>query len=271
MFLQYGYEQGDGYFREVLAGFLSDRYESPVSADQLFVSNGVSQALDLICTLFTRPGDLIFTEEPSYFLALRIFEDHHLEVSSVPTDENEIVLEALEELSREHRFLILADEVYHLLSYDQSPPPSFGSFCSEGDVFSLSSFSKILAPGLRLGWHLDYLRSVYSERLSAMGSELRENFDGRLRISHPWGGFFFWINLPEIANTQELLARAREHGVKFVPGVRFSTRGEMGQYLRLSFSYYDSDAIREGVRRLAAATRRQHIDSNSRSRSGSLN
>ena len=76
--LQYGWEQGDGYFRHALANFLSSRYHVPVEMEHLFVSAGASQALDLICTLYTQPGDVIFVEEPTYFLALRIFADHRL-------------------------------------------------------------------------------------------------------------------------------------------------------------------------------------------------
>ena len=149
--LQYGLEQGDGYFRLALAQFLSRRYGLGVGMEDLFVTAGASLGLDLICTLYTQPGDVIFVEEPSYFLALRIFADHHLRVVSLPTDEDGLRLDALEqelqrqrpvllytipthqnpsgatlplerrqrlvELSQQHGFLIVADEVYHLLSY----------------------------------------------------------------------------------------------------------------------------------------------------------
>ena len=94
-FLQYGVEQGDGYFRLALADFLSKGYGFDARAESLFVTNGISNALDLICTLFTMPGDTIFVEEPTYFLALRIFADHHLNVIPVDTDENGLVIESL--------------------------------------------------------------------------------------------------------------------------------------------------------------------------------
>jgi DNA-binding transcriptional MocR family regulator len=185
-YLQYGYEPGDGRFRAALADFLSRRYGLPVAGGELLVSGGVSQALDLLCTLYTQPGDAVFVGEPTYFLALRIFEDHRLRVIALPTDEQGLVIEAVEEklrglrpafiyivpthqnpsgatlpadrrrrlveLSREKRFLILADEVYHLLTYTGQAPPPFAAFLSENTVLSLGSFSKILAPGLRLGW-----------------------------------------------------------------------------------------------------------------------
>ena len=185
-FLQYGAEQGDGRFRLALADFLTRGYGFPVDAGSLFVTNGVSNALDLICSLFTQAGDVIFVEEPSYFLALRIFADHRLRVVSINTDEDGLVPEDLEAklgqhypkllyliptfqnpsghtlpqerrdrlvaLCQRHDFIILADEVYHFLSYSGAPPQPFAAQADLPNVISLGSFSKILAPGLRLGW-----------------------------------------------------------------------------------------------------------------------
>ena len=186
-FLQYGTEQGDGTMRLALAAFLSREYGFTVGPDRLFITSGISNGLDLLCTLFTNEGDTIFVEEPSYFLALRIFADHGLNVISVETDENGLVPASLEEklagfhpkflylipafqnptghtlsqdrrerivaLAKEHDFLIAADEVYQLLNYaPQEPPKPFGAYTHVENVVSLGSFSKILAPGLRLGW-----------------------------------------------------------------------------------------------------------------------
>ncbi|MFN8425370.1 MAG: PLP-dependent aminotransferase family protein [Anaerolineales bacterium] len=185
-FLQYGTERGDGYLRAALANFLSDGYGFLVNADNLFVTTGISNGLDLICSLFTKAGDTILVEEPSYFLALRIFADHGLNVVSIETDENGLVPASLEgtlastapkflylipafqnptghtllqerreqivKLAEKHNFLIVADEVYQLLNYSGQPPKPFGAFVDSQHVISLSSFSKILAPGLRLGW-----------------------------------------------------------------------------------------------------------------------
>ncbi|MBX2998107.1 MAG: PLP-dependent aminotransferase family protein [Caldilineaceae bacterium] len=185
--LNYGYEQGDGRFRRALADFLSTHYGAPVSAEGLMITAGASQALDLICTQFAQPGDTVFVEEPSYFLALRILrEDHQLNVISLPVDENGLIIDAVKDalarhrpaflytipafqnptgytlsaerrqrliaLSQEHDFMIVADEVYHLLGYGEPPPPPLASFVDQANVLSVGSFSKILAPGLRLGW-----------------------------------------------------------------------------------------------------------------------
>lgn len=185
-YLAYGAEQGDGLFRKSLASFLSAHYQISVDAAHLFVTSGASQGLDLTCTLFSQPGDTIFVEEPSYFLALRIFADHGLKVVSLPMDEKGIIPAAVEEklqrqtpaflyiiptfhnpssitlsagrrarlaqLSREHNFIIVADEVYQLLNYEGAPPPPMASYIDGNSVISLGSFSKIMAPGLRLGW-----------------------------------------------------------------------------------------------------------------------
>ena len=185
-YLQYGAEQGDGYFRLALAQFLSRNYGVPTEPDSIFITNGISSALDLLCTCFTRAGDTIFVEEPTYFLAPKIFADHRLNIVSIPTDEKGLVIEALEEkltrhrpkvlytipvhhnprgatlteacraqliaLAQRHDFLVLADEVYQLLSYGARVPQPFAANIDIENIISLGSFSKILAPGLRLGW-----------------------------------------------------------------------------------------------------------------------
>ncbi len=184
--LQYGANSGDGYFRVALAQFLSEGYKMAVDPDYLFITSAASQALDAICQHFTRPGDTIFIEEPTYFLALFIFQDYPLNIVSIPVDEDGLIIEALEVQLSKHRpaflytiptfhnpsavtlsaarrealvrlseaygFLVVADEVYHLLDYTSPPPPPLASYDRAGTVLSVGSFSKILAPGLRLGW-----------------------------------------------------------------------------------------------------------------------
>lgn len=184
--LQYGCEAGNGYFRTALAEFLRQNGAGAVAPDGLMITAGVTGALEMICTVLTRPGDTIFVEEPTYFLALRLFADRHLNLVGVPTDGNGLIIEALEArlaevrpallytipvyhnpagvtlcesrrhkllaLSRSHEFTIVADEVYQFLAYTAPPPPPLASFAGADRVLSLGSFSKILAPGLRLGW-----------------------------------------------------------------------------------------------------------------------
>ena len=184
--LQYGMQQGSGDFRISLSHFLSTQFGKVVDPDYLLITAGVSQALDMICALHTHPGDTVIVEDPSYFLALRIFADYKLNVIGTPIDENGLIIEALEEklekhkpvfvytipvfhnpsgvtlssnrrekligLSEKYDFLVVADEVYQLLSYTSTPPKPMTYYDNSERVFSLGSFSKILAPGLRLGW-----------------------------------------------------------------------------------------------------------------------
>jgi DNA-binding transcriptional MocR family regulator len=324
--LQYGAEQGDGYLRHSLANFLTTGYGTTVEPGHLFVNAGASSVLDLICTLYSRPGDTIFVEEPSYFLALRIFEDHGLQVISIPMDMDGLRLDALEEkliatcpkfvyiiptfqnpsgrtlslkrreklveLAQKYKFLVVADEVYHFLSYNQVPPKPFATFSHESDqVISVNSFSKILAPGLRLGWiqangavisrlagsglldsgggmnpfvsavvrglvesgelrvNVISLQQEYSQRLDDLDSALRQYLP-EAEYRRPQGGFFFWVRIPGL-NTTDLRKRAPQYNVDIRQGELFSSNNEMKEFMRLGFCYYASDAIAEGVNRLA--------------------
>jgi DNA-binding transcriptional MocR family regulator len=184
--LAYGSEKGNGQFRIALASFLGSQYGKTVDPEHLFITGGVSQALDMICGLKTSPGDTVIVEEPSYFLALSIFADYNLNVIGTPIDEKGIIIDELEKrlkkhksvfvytipvfhnpsgvtlsserrekligLSEQYDFFIVADEVYQLLNYTSAPPPPMMYYDASERVLSLGSFSKILAPGLKLGW-----------------------------------------------------------------------------------------------------------------------
>ena len=185
--LAYGAEQGDPGFRAALADFLAGIYGGPVDPAHLLVTNGASQAIDLVCSLCSRPGDTILVEEPTYFLARKIFADHGLNPVALPMDAEGLVVEAVAEalgrtrpaflytiptyhnptsvclsaarreqlarLSRDRGLMVVADEVYHPLAYTETPPPPLSTFIpSAPGILSIGSFSKILAPGLRLGW-----------------------------------------------------------------------------------------------------------------------
>jgi 2-aminoadipate transaminase len=326
-FLQYGPEQGDGYLRLALARFLADGDASSADPERLFITAGISSALDLLCTLYTRPGDIVFVEEPSYFLALSIFADHGLRVISIPTDESGLDIDALEDalkthrpkflylipvfqnpsghtltqerrdrllsLARQHDFMVLADEVYQYLHYTALPPKCLGSYSDFDNVVSLGSFSKILAPGLRLGWiqaspavvqrlagcgllasgggmnpftsavvrslvedgslqaNISRLVAAYTGRVQAMDAALRRHIPEAV-FTPPRGGYFFWVRLPG-RDAQAFRPSAQAARVDFRPGVLFSSRGALQEYLRLSISYYEPNEIDLGLERLGQA------------------
>tara|TARA_R110002096_G_scaffold124052_9_gene268332 strand:- start:3077 stop:4207 length:1131 start_codon:yes stop_codon:yes gene_type:complete len=199
--LNYGSTAGDPRFLKTLAGFLSEAYAADVREQELFLSGGNSQALDLAALTFAKPGDTVFVEEPSYFLAFRILRDHGLNVVGLPMDDEGVSIEALGQalqshtpaflytipgfhnplgqsssaarrteilkLAEKYDFFIVADEVYQLLHYYDAPPPAYGTLTASERVISLGSFSKILAPAMRLGWI--QTSPALRQRLSANG------------------------------------------------------------------------------------------------------
>ncbi|MCP4139170.1 MAG: PLP-dependent aminotransferase family protein [Chloroflexi bacterium] len=352
--LRYGATQGNGYFRESLADFMTRSLAENVDASSLFISNGVSSALDLLVGLLTRPGDTIFVENPTYFLAPSIFSDHGLNIVSIPLDNEGLDIDILEEklaihrpkllytipifqnpsghtlslerreklieLAEKHDFIIIADEVYHLLDLsgfktnpkdqrsDQiatgsqqrkiaenltglNPPKAFALFAKDSEkVISVNSFSKILAPGLRLGWihaHQKIIHKLNSCGLidsgggmnpftSAIVHELveagdlekniallKETYASRLNVMDkalkefiPTAeytlpqGGFFFWVRIPGQDTALLRKKARDFKVDFRQGALFSPEKGMREYMRLCFAFYGEDDIREGIKRL---------------------
>ncbi len=189
--LSYGSEQGPGCLIEQLRHWLGRTENITPPPKQIMITGGASQALDMLCMLLTQPGDVALVQEPTYHLALRVMRDHQLDLISVPSDKEGIqvgVLEkilrrlqrqgkqtklfylvstfnnpsgislnverrkAITELGKKYGFLVIEDDVYHQLWYDDLSPPSLFHNAPPGTVARLGSFSKILAPGLRLGW-----------------------------------------------------------------------------------------------------------------------
>lgn len=168
-----------------------ESYRGPVTPESLFLTAGASAAIDLATTLYATAGDTVIVEEPTYYLIEQIFVDHGLNVVGATTDTEGLDTEALAgllasddsprpkllytipsyqnpngsvlplhrrrqliDLAQRHGFTIIADEVYQLLHYGSPPPPPMAMLDDSpgGCAISLGSFSKILSPGLRLGW-----------------------------------------------------------------------------------------------------------------------
>ncbi|MDH5242034.1 MAG: PLP-dependent aminotransferase family protein, partial [Gammaproteobacteria bacterium] len=101
--LNYGVTAGDARFLDSLAEFLSAGYGVPTSPGELFVTGGNSQALDLVSTVYAKPGDTVFVEEPSYFLAFQIFRDHGLNIVGIPVDDEGLCVDALRRELASHK------------------------------------------------------------------------------------------------------------------------------------------------------------------------
>ena len=191
--LAYGAAQGPGRLIVALCERLGRIEGHAPSPERMLITGGISQALDLLCTLYTQPGDVALVESPVYHLALRILRDHGLQLRPVASDEDGLRPDALAaalaetrragqrvrlfytvptftnptgrcltaerradvaRLAVEHDLLVLEDDVYRELWYDAPPPPPLGSYDAAAPIVRLGSFAKVLAPGLRLGWLL---------------------------------------------------------------------------------------------------------------------
>jgi DNA-binding transcriptional MocR family regulator len=191
--LQYGAPQGPEVLREQLVQLLQlEAGVRSATAENIMITNGSGQALDMICSVFLSPGDTVVVEDPTYFLAFYTFRDYHLNVVSIPTDDQGMQVSLLEQqlaedatfrpalvytipicqnptgvtmseermqrlvdLSRRYKFKIASDEVYLLLAFNaEKQPNSLRAFDDPDDptVLAMHSFSKILGPGVRLGW-----------------------------------------------------------------------------------------------------------------------
>ena len=211
--LLYGPEQGPPLLLDVLRQRLQRQEGLQLTPEQIFITAGASQGLDLICRLWTRPGDAVLVEAPTYHEAIRLLRDYPVRLVSVEMDDQGLVTSALAStlarlrgegstiaflytiptfqnpsgvtmsgarrralaaLARDEKLLIVEDDVYRDLCYGTTLPPSLFELAQGQGVLRLGSFSKILAPGLRLGWVLAEPDAV--ARLA--GSGLRRSAGG---------------------------------------------------------------------------------------------
>lgn len=328
--LQYGAERGSRGFRAGLVELIRRVGGQSDDPARTLVTSGASQALDLLCTLHARPGDVVLVEDPSYHLALRIFADHGLRVVGLAGDAHGVRPDALEaalgrsEVAERARLLylvprfgnptgasldagraariadvaaragltVLSDEVYRLLGFGGDAPPSLAT-PDRPHVLALQSFSKVLAPGLRLGWiegdpaRLDAVEASgllqsgggLAPLAEALVGELLASGEvlahvGRLRRTYESRAAALAealaAELPEARlgapqggyfvwvhlpglDADTLLNMAERAGVRFAPGRRFRPDGRPDDHLRLSFSHHPPERLREAVRRLAGA------------------
>lgn len=206
--LQYGPEQGYGPLIDYLRHKLGRDEGLSLERTQMKLTGGSAQTLDHLCTLFTRPGDIVLVEAPTYYETLKIFRDHDLRPIQVPTDHDGLQIEALAsrlealarsgertsllyiipnfqnpsgitlaadrrqsvlDLARRFGFLVVEDDVYRDLAWAAKVPPSLFALDNGQQVLRIGSFSKILAPALRMGWLIGSPSHI--ERL--VGSGLR--------------------------------------------------------------------------------------------------
>lgn len=326
--IQYGGGQGDailrGQIREIMAleGIQS-------STEDIVITTGSQHGLEFISGLFLDKGDVVLAEGPSYVGALGIFRHYEAEVEHIYTDSDGMSPEALEQailklkaqgktikflylvpnfanpsgvtlsaerrpqiidICKRHHILILEDNPYGLLYFDQPVPPALRSM--DDQVIYLGSFSKILAPGFRVGYVLappairdklvlaqesallcpssftqmliseflakadwkaqvNTFRGVYRERRDAALAAMHE-FLPSLETTRPEGGFYLWVTLPEGIDSKSMLPLAVKELVAYTPGTAFFGDGTGQKHLRICYSYPTPENIRVGIKRLAS-------------------
>lgn len=314
--LSYGPASGYQPLRE----WIAERHG--VEPDRVLVTNGSLQGIVFLAERFA--GRRVLVESPTYDRPLKILAARGVDVTAVPMDNDGLELDALEqtltdgpepaflytiptfqnpsgrtlaterrrrlvELARDRGLLVLEDDPYGLVRFDGEAPPTLFELDGGEHVAYSSSFSKTIAPGLRVGYFIlptrleaelealavstyitpvllgqatvhEFLRRQLLEpNLERVRALLGERRDAMLeslerefastRWSRPEGGYFVWLELPDNVDAGELLERAADAGVTFVKGADF---GGAPNTARLAFSYVSPDEIREGVRRLAA-------------------
>ena len=189
--ISYGQGAGPAALRDQLARRIAAREGREVPPAEILVTGGISQALDQVLTVFAEPGDVVLVECPTYNLALGIVRDYPVQIAGIPMDEGGLdvaVLEAelrrlraagrrvrllytiptfhnpagvslgasrrrrLLELAAEYDFIVVEDDVYRELAFDDEAPPALWALDPAAPVIRLGSFSKSLSPGLRVGW-----------------------------------------------------------------------------------------------------------------------
>ena len=324
--LQYAPTEGLDTLRELIADRLRRLWGLQRSMDEVLVVSGSQQALDLTGKVFLDEGDVVLCESPTYLGAIGAFRAYRPTFVEVPTDDHGMVpaeLEArlgsldrvkliyvvpdfqnpsgrrwsverrrtLAELAGGYNVPVIEDAPYAELCFEGEPMPPVAALGDTCTVVYLGTCSKILSPGMRLGWvvadsdllrryvlvkqgtdlhtsslvqllaarfmldhdlegHIARIRDVYRGRRDAMLAALEEHFPDDISFTRPSGGLFLWVELPEGMDARELLDRALEEHVAFVPGESFFPNGGHDNSLRLNFSAMPKERIWEGVRRL---------------------
>lgn len=321
--LQYGPAEGYGPLREWVAERLGHRGMA-ATPETVLITSGSEQALDLCARAFLDPGDTVCVESPTYAAALQTFDSLGARYAVVGQDESGMDVEAaarvlsqgckltyalpnfqnpsgrtmslerrskLAEAVRDSGAVLIEDDAYFDLRFEGDDLPALTSLAPVRSLY-LGTFSKIISPGLRVGFvhgpaqiieklvrlkqisdlhtgslsqrlvyhyattgdlgdHVDQLRAAYRSKRDAMLAALHETMPPGVSWTSPTGGMFLWLTVPEGIDSTELLQRAMERKILFVPGSGFSPDGGGQNAIRLNFASPPFVKIAEGIREIA--------------------
>lgn len=325
--LQYGPTAGESEARRALAGLYGPLPGGAgIDPDDLVVTSGAQQALDLVARVLLEPGDIVVCGQADYLGMLGVLSDHGAVAHPIPIDDAGLDVDRLaselrsglrpracylvphhhnptgatitaerrldlHRLSARYGFVVIEDDPYRALTYTGAEPVEAAA---DPDLtVRIRSTSKVLTPGLRVGalagprWlteavviqkqsadlhtsslsqalvmaafgtgflddHVAGLRADYRAKLDIVVEALERRLADRVAFNRPSGGMFLWVRFPGI-DTGQLLDRAIDHRVCFVPGQAFAVGTDLSDRARLSFVTASPGELVEGVDRLADA------------------
>ena len=318
--LQYGATEGYAPFVESLKSYVGEMLGVQVPA--ILPVTGSTQAMDLLSKALIDPGDMVLVENPSFLGNLQCLKLYQANLVPVESDENGLLVDDLEEkirkyhpkmlytiptfqnpsgktlpedrrkavagLAEQYGMIVAEDDPYRDLRYEGDALRSIKYYDRGGWVMFLGSFSKIISPGLRVGYiagdasvirkctigkqstdvHTanlnqaivdqyirrgllpDHIRRIcqgYGEKMRQM-LDCLGRFPESVRFTHPQGGLFIWAEMPERTDTVQMLKKAVDRKVAYVPGTYFCADGGHLNTLRLNFSNSTPEQIETGMR-----------------------
>ncbi|WP_375467410.1 PLP-dependent aminotransferase family protein [uncultured Nostoc sp.] len=301
--------------------------------DRLVIGYGSGQILGLLPDVFVEPGDVVIVEGPTFLGVVVRFVHAGARIITIPVDELGMDVDALEEtlsdlkkqgirprfiytiptfhnptgatmplfrrqklvaLAAEYGVLVVEDDAYSDLRFQGETLPPLATLDQEGWVLYVGTFSKIIAPGIRLGWacgnpaiierlamfksegpvgpfvshvvarycatgkldnHIQQLIACYKHKCNLLLEAIAQEFPSDIVALRPDGGFFIWCKLPPDISAKALLTAANEHGISFLPGTRCYTNGQGDDAIRLAFSFQPTQKIVEGIATLGGVLR----------------
>ena len=305
-----------------------------VSPQEIVITSGAMEGLNLCLQAVTQPGDLIAIESPTFYAGLQASERLGLKVIEIPSHPREgVSLSALEDTLRHHPIKaclfmlnfanptgsrvsdenkkallellrrydvpLIEDDVYNELYFGPQAPLCSKAEDKTGLVMHVSSFSKCLAPGYRIGWvaagryasriqrqklssslattvpvqialaeylkhgglenHLRHLRQTLALQEVEMVQAVERHFPTGTKLARPQGGYFLWLELPPHVDTLLLHQQALERGISIAPGPIFSAKREFKNYLRLNFGHPDSQRLDAAMATLGELITQQSV------------
>ncbi len=300
--------------------------------DDVIITNGCQQALDLLARLFAPNGEGVVLEDPVYHGLVRVFSRAGANIISIDIGDSGVDLDRLQEALLQHRprllvvtpsfqnptgvtiplvhrarivelaqrfgVILVENDIYSELRYQGTPFPTLKELDHTGNTILLRSYSKVAFPGLRVGWviapravigrlaeakqisdlhsdqlsqavlfrfaesgelaqHIERTRRAGRERLNAVLRACAAYLPPGTKFTRPDGGMSLWIELPPPLSADNLLNRAQEHGVNFLPGRYFSARRAHPRGLRISFGGLPPERITRGMQTIGELAHQQ--------------